>query len=265
VVYSACYLSPGRGILLSIRAAFVIALLFSCGSSIVPAGAAGVSPGINRVGASPAFVAPPPGLRLAVAPRIVDVGGAVTFTVSAKSWAPATSVSLSFTSPHHGFLGHMVWGGSCGCFELAVSLSRRIHPLETARAIITVHIHGATFSRSSSFMIRGLAPNGRDFAPGGRTYLSTWVSQPDVAPADTQHFCVWAHTLDNLGVPGLPVRFVVHYPGKAQQWSAGRTARSGVVCSSKVVPSLPAGQLVRVDVHVNSLSAGTSFTVQSQG
>lgn len=202
----------------------------------------------------------PTGLSLAASPQLVDVGEDVTFTLSATSWQGPSQASLSFVSPHHGFTGTMIWENSCGCFRIAVALARRIHSLEGAKATATVHTGKNLAHAFTSFTIRGLARNGRDYAPGGAVYLSGWVSDPRPAPGEYEHFCGWAKTVDGLGVTGLNVRFVAHYPDKDRTWNAGVTGPSGVVCSQRAIGKPAPGLPVRVDVFAGTLRAATSFT-----
>lgn len=230
--------------------AFAILVLGVLGSQ--PALAAGHYP--SRSGALPA------GLRLAASPGVADVGGDEFFTLTAKRWSAPASVSLSFVSPHHGFTGKMDWDGGCNCFRLAVSLARRIHQLELAKATATVHVGKGSESASATFLIRGLAANGRDFAPGGPPALTGWVSDPAPFQGEYEHYCGWIKTADGRGVGGVPIRFVAHFPGGARSWSAGKTGASGIVCSHKSIGKTPAGKTVRVDIYARSLHTSTSFT-----
>jgi hypothetical protein len=159
----------------------------------------------------------------------------------------------------------MVWIGQCGCFKLDVALARRIHPLESARATATVSYPGATYTVVSNFQIRGLAGNGRDFAPGGAAYLATWVSVPRPVDGDTQHFCAWLRTLDDLGIPGVRVRFVVHYRTGAQHWTSVKTNAAGIVCSLRSVGNAAPGVRVFVDAYALGKHARGSFTPRSAG
>lgn len=230
--------------------AFAILGLGLLGSQ--PTLAAGHDP--SRSGALPG------GLRLTASPGVADVGGDESFTLTAKHWPASASVSLSFVSPHHGFTGKMDWDSGCSCFRLAVSLARRIHHLELARATATVHVGTGTESASATFLIRGLAANGRDFAPGGPPALTGWVSDPAPFQGEYEHYCGWIKTADGLGVAGIPVRFVAHFPGSTRRWSGGKTGTSGIVCSHKSIGKTPAGKTVRVDIYARSLHTSTSFT-----
>lgn len=205
----------------------------------------------------------PPNLRLSVSPSIVDVGASGTFTVTARSWPARASVTLRVLSAHHGFLGPMAWGGSCGCFVLSVSLARRIHPLESARATAAVTYRNATFTTAINFMIRGLAPNGRDFAPGGPQLLTTWVSEPNPRANEQEHYCAWLRTPDDLGIRGVRLQFVVHYAHKTQRFSTGPTGRTGVACAYQSVGNAVAGVRVTVDAYARKLHATTAFTPQA--
>ncbi|HEX6507264.1 MAG TPA: hypothetical protein VF221_06490, partial [Chloroflexota bacterium] len=109
----------------------------------------------------------PPGLTLTASPSLVDVGDAVTFTLSARSWTGSAGAVLSFVSPHHGFTGRMLWVPQCSCFSIAVALAKRIHPIETATSTATVTYPGGTTKVYARFQIRGLASNGKSLAPGG--------------------------------------------------------------------------------------------------
>lgn len=202
----------------------------------------------------------PVGLRLTASPGVADVGADESFTLTAKHWGGPASVSLSFLSPHHGFTGAMDWDRGCNCFRLAVSLARRIHPLELARSTATVHAGNRSESTSATFLIRGLAPNGRDFAPGGPPALAAWVSDPAPFQGEYEHYCGWVKTADGLGVAGVPIHIVAHFPGSTRKWFAGKTAASGILCSHKSIGKTPAGKTVRVDIYARSLHASTSFT-----
>lgn len=202
----------------------------------------------------------PQRLRLAASPGVADVGGDEFFTLTASRWAGPAQVSLSFVSPHHGFTGKMDWVGNCNCFRLAVSLARRAHKMELAKATATVHIGKKSESATATFLIRGLAANGRGFAPGGPPALTAWVSDPSPFQGEYEHYCGWVKTADGLGVAGVPVRFVAHFPGGKRSWSAGKTGASGIVCSHRSIGKTPAGKTVRVDIYARSLHTSTSFT-----
>jgi hypothetical protein len=171
-------------------------------------------------------------------------------------------VTLSFVSPHHGFTGQMVWEGQCNCFKLAVSLARRVHPLEQARAKATVVTRSRRSFAFATFTIRGLAPNGRGYAPGGKPSLVGWVSDPNPTAKESEHYCAWVTTADGLGVSGLPVRFVVHYSGRAREWNAGATPSSGIVCVHKQLTGAKAGVKVKVDIYAGTLHTSTAFVTR---
>jgi hypothetical protein len=157
----------------------------------------------------------------------------------------------------------MVWEGSCSCFEIAVALARRIHSIETARATARVRSGKTLATASTTFMIRGLAPNGRDYAPGGTPSLTGWVSDPQPVRNESQHYCAWVKTADGLGVRGFRVRFVVHFRQRTQHWNAGVTGSSGVVCSYKSIGNAKLGARVTVDVYAGALHNRTAFTPRS--
>jgi hypothetical protein len=202
----------------------------------------------------------PPGLALHVSSSVVHVGEDVSFTLNASSWPAPARVTLSFLSAHHGFSGAMLWDGQCGCFRLTVSLAMRIHPLEPARATAKVTYDHVVASASTSFQIRGLAKNGKDFASGGATILSGWVSDPSPVPNEFQHFCAWTHTVDFIAVTGKRVGFVVHYKAKTDSWNPGNTIGDGILCSNRSVGQAQPGLAVPVDVWAGSLHMRTSFT-----
>lgn len=214
---------------------------------------------------TPTVVAAPAPINLAlrVSPYIVDVGKAGTFVVDGKQWPAKTSVTLSFVSPHHGFTGKMRWGGSCGCFDLAVSLARRSHALEQAHAVARITWPGGKRQVRAAFMIRGLAKTGKGYSPGGRTFLAAWVSDPRPFAGQYEHFCGWDHTLDRLGVPHMRVRFLVRYPGKAQSFTSGATTSTGAQCVDKKVPRGLAKKTITVDVYSAGLHVRTTFQPSS--
>ena len=201
----------------------------------------------------------PPGLTLSASPTLVDVGDAVTFTLSARSWTGSTSAVLSFVSPHHGFTGTMQWEPQCSCFSIAVALAKRVHSIETATAAATVRFPGGATRAYTRFQIRGLASNGKSLAPGGTAGLSAWVSDPSPSPKEYEHFCGWVKTPDGIGVTGYRISFVVHYGSKTQQWVAGTTGTTGIVCSHRSIGTPTPGITVRVDVYANRLRAETQF------
>ncbi|HLJ68897.1 MAG TPA: hypothetical protein VKX16_16200 [Chloroflexota bacterium] len=194
-----------------------------------------------------------PGLTLAASPAITDVGGDVLFVLTARSWPGHVTASVSFVSPHHGFTGQMGWTGSCSCFKLAVALAKRVHPLERARATATIKAGTATRTVSTVFQIRGMAANGRGFAPGGTPQLTAWIGDPQPNPKDAQHFCAWVTTSDGLGVPGAAVSFTVRSRGHTLSWSAGKTGTTGVVCAHRVIAFVRAGTTVYVTVYAGSM------------
>jgi len=223
-----------------------------------------LSPGSNALAAGqPPAPKPPAGLQLTASPSLVDVGDFETFTLSATSWPARASVSLSFLSGHHGFTGAMTWGGSCGCFRVAVDLARRIHPTEGARAAATVRYDRTAVVARALFRIKGLAPNGRDYSPGGTPALTQWVSEQDPIVNTEQHFCAWVKTEDGLGVPGYRVTFVVRFSYGARSWYMGTTGSSGLICTHRSIGKTRAKFRVTVDVYANSLHGRTSFVPRS--
>lgn len=202
---------------------------------------------------------PPPGLRLTATPILVDVGDFETFTLSATSWPTAVGVTLSFLAGHHGFAGPMTWDGRCGCFRVAVDLARRIHPTEQARATATLRKGSAVAFATTTFWIRGLAANGRDYAPGGTPGLTSWVSEPDPVVSAQEHFCAWIKTEDGLGVSGFRVSFVAHYSYGTRGWYAGVTGPTGLLCSDRSIGKTKAGVRVTVDIYANNLRQTLSF------
>lgn len=200
------------------------------------------------------------GLSLSATPAIVDVGNAVTLTLTARQWTPHSTVIARFLSPHHGFSGTMPWDPRCGCFRLAISLAKRIHGLEQARATAIVTAGTRTSTVFSNFQIRGLAPGGRTYAPGGTPMLSVWVGDPSPVATEYQHYCVWVHTSDSLGVAGLRVKFSVHFATHVENWTAGVTSATGVVCTRRSVGHPQVGVPVLVNAYAGSLQAQTSFT-----
>jgi hypothetical protein len=222
------------------------------------AGYAAVAPiqPVQRVAVAPVIR----GLSLSASPGIVDVGDNVLLVLTARSWHGPVKVTVSFLSGHHGFTGQMIWSGSCACFRIAVSLARRIHPLERARAVATVILGRYRLNASTGFLVRGLAANGRDFAPGGPQVLTTWVSDPQPLPKETEHVCAWVKTPDGLGVRGIPVRFLLRFGSKSQAWSAGSTDQDGIACSRRTVASNAIGHTVSLDAYAGKLHAQTRFS-----
>ncbi len=211
----------------------------------------------NAVRAEPSSVNVP-GLALHVAP-IVDVGASPTFSLTARSWPGRATASIRFVSPHHGFTGSMLWDVRCRCFRLAVPLRKGVHPLELAHAYATARFSSGTASAFTAFQIRGLAPGGRRYAPGGKPILRSWVSDPAPRRGQEQHFCAWVHASDAFGMPGIRVRFVVHYSPKPQTLSGLKTDVNGVACAHRSIDSAPVGTVVRVDVYAGSLHTRTQF------
>ena len=205
----------------------------------------------------------PQGIDLTASPALVDVGQQIVFTLTAKKWHGPVSVSLSFLSPHHGFTGTMPYRASCNCFVLGVILARRIHGLETGKAVAHVRQNGQTYPTARKFSIRGLAPNGKDFAPGGRVFFSTWVSDPHPSPHEYEHFCGWTKTQDGLGVAGNNIKFVAHFPKGKRVYTSGPTGSNGVACTSKNIGNLKAGSSIKVDASTGKMHATASFTSQS--
>jgi hypothetical protein len=154
----------------------------------------------------------------------------------------------------------MVWVNTCACFRLAVYVARRVHPLETATAKAIVKTKAGIAVTSQTFQIRGLAPNGKDFSPGGTPALSAWVSLPRPADGDEQHYCAWLKTVDNLGVPGIRVKFVVHFLEGNQQWTSAPTGPSGIVCTQRSVGNAVPDYKVPVDVYAAGQHVRVSFT-----
>lgn len=202
----------------------------------------------------------PPGLHLTPSPSLVDVGDAVSFTLQAQSWPAPAGVVLSLVSPHHGFTGGMVWDGHCPCFRLGVVLAKRVHPIEKGIATATVRSGGSVGVVRTTFFIRGLAPNGRDYSPGGTPTLKGWVSDPSPSKNEVESFCGWVKAADGVGFPGYQVSFVVHYSNRTQSWHAGPTNNVGIRCSHKSIGNAKTGVRVSVDVYANSLRTHTSFT-----
>lgn len=227
-----------------------------CVAAMVAAAVTAASPSTRASAAT----SRPPGLQVSAVPSIADVGDDVILTLKARSWPAAASASVSFVSAHHGFRGAMQWEGSCSCFQIAVSLARRVHPLEPARATATVNYGGRSYSTVSWFQIRGLAANGRDFSPGGTPYLSGWVSDPQPFQNQFQHYCAWVRTADGLGIAGLPVTFAAHFQHSTQSWHAGKTHSNGLLCSNKSVGSATPGVPVPVDIYAGSMHVRTTFT-----
>lgn len=201
-----------------------------------------------------------PGLTLSASPGLVDVGDQVQFTLRARQWPKFASVTIGFLSPHHGFSGKMPYRAACACFQTSVILARRVHPLETARAVAKVSYDHTMAPIATGFQIRGLAKNGRDFSPGGAVYLSGWVSDAQPLPQEKQHFCAWVKTADLLGVPGYPVTFVAHYQKHTETFRAGPTDRRGVACSQRSIGNAAPGKRVFVDIYAAGKHVVATFT-----
>jgi hypothetical protein len=202
----------------------------------------------------------PAGLGLSVSPSIVDVGSAVMFSVTAKHFAPGTSVTVKFLSAHHGFTGKMGWTPQCKCFKLDVFLAKRSHQLEVAKATAIVSVGGTTFTRTNRFQIRGLTPDTKRFSAGGTPHLAVWVSNPQPLQNESEHFCAWTRASDSFPITGVPVTFVVHFQSRKAKWFAGFTGGTGTACSSKNIFHAKAGYPVRVDVYAGKLHKQVTFT-----
>ncbi len=203
---------------------------------------------------------PPVGLQFTALPSLVDVGQEVILSVSASHWNGPASVKVAFLSRHHGFSGVMTYQTTCLCFRIGVFLARRIHPLEQARAVAQITYQHGQVQRVAFFTIRGLARNGRNYAPGGKLSLTTWVSDPRPLAREYQHYCVWVRTADALGVTGVPTRFVVHFDGATRTYTAGKTASTGIACVQRSVGTPLPGVRVNVDAYAGRLHARTAFT-----
>jgi hypothetical protein len=191
---------------------------------------------------------------------LIDVGDQVTLTLTATHFTPRSSVSARFLSPHHGFSGSMPWDPRCNCFRLSVALAKRSHPLELSRASAVITAGKTSTTVYTTFQIRGLTPNGRAYSPGGTPIFSTWVGDPSPTAMELQHYCVWARTVDALGVPGLTVKLSVHFRQHTENWTAGVTGASGVLCARRSIGHPQVGFTVRVDAYAGALHAQTSFT-----
>lgn len=223
------------------------------------------SPAVTgRVAATRLHAPPPPpaavGARLAATPALVDVGDQVTLTLTATHFIPKSSVVLRFLSPHHGFSGAMPWDPQCNCFRLAIFLAKRSHPLELSHASATIRAGRTQSTVTTTFQIRGLTPNGQAYVQGGTPIFSAWVGDPSPQATEFQHYCVWARTTDALGVSGLKVRLSVHFRQHTENWTAGTTGPSGVLCARRSIGHPAVGFSVRVDAYAGNLHAVTSFT-----
>jgi len=243
------------------RAALLCAAVLGLGAASIALPNAGFIAPAGRVAqAKVPNASIPAGLRLTASPSLVDVGDAVSFTLHAQSWPAQAGVVLSLVSPHHGFTGGMVWDGHCPCFRLGVILAKRVHPIEKGFATATVRSGGSVGVVRTTFFIRGLARNGRDYSPGGTPSLKGWVSDPSPSKNEVESFCGWVKAADSVGFPGYQVSFVVHYSNKTQSWHAGPTNNVGIRCSHKSIGNSKTGVRVSVDVYANSLLTHTSFT-----
>jgi hypothetical protein len=218
----------------------------------------GQSAGVSR----PASAAPPAaiGAQLAATPYLTDVGDQVTLTLTATRFTPKSSVIVRFLSPHHGFSGPMPWDPRCNCFRLAIFLAKRSHPLEAARASAVITAGRSITTVYTTFQIRGLTPNGQAYVSGGTPIFSAWVGDPSPIATEFQHYCVWVRTADALGVAGLTVKLSVHFAQHTENWTAGVTGPSGVLCVRRSIGHPLVGKTVRVDAYAGSLHAQTSFT-----
>jgi hypothetical protein len=210
--------------------------------------------------AAPPRATAPASLGLITSPSIVDVGSAVALTVSAKHFPTGTTVTVKFLSPHHGFTGKMSWTPQCSCFKLDVFLAKRTHGLEMAKATAVVTAGNQTFVRTNHFQIRGLAPDGKHYAPGGTPYLAAWISNPQPLQNESEHFCAWTRALDAFPIAGVPVTFVVNYQSRKSKWFAGFTGANGTKCSSKNIFHAKVGYTVRVGVYAGKLYKQMTFT-----
>jgi hypothetical protein len=232
-----------------------------------PASAAGQSAQATfetGVGALRQRVPPAPpaatGAQLTATPPLTDVGDQVTLTLTATHFTPKSSVTVRFLSAHHGFSGPMPWDVRCNCFRLAIFLAKRSHPLELSRASAAIKAGKSITIVYTTFQIRGLTPNGQAYAPGGTPTFSAWVGDPNPVATEFQHYCVWARTADALGVSGLTVKLSVHFRQHTENWTAGVTGPSGVVCVRRSIGHPQVGAAVRVDAYAGNLHAQTSFT-----
>lgn len=199
------------------------------------------------------------GLHLS-GPAIADVGGSPSFSLRAHSWPAHATVTLRFLSPHHGFTGSMLWDVRCGCFRLGVFLARRVHPLERATAWATVRWTGGSVTTSMRFQVRGLAPGGKQYAPGGAPHLSAWLSDTVPIQGEQVHFCAWVHAADAIGISGTPVSFALHYKTGIQHLSAGKTNRYGMACAVHSIGSTQVKIAVPVDVYAGRIHSRIDFT-----
>ncbi len=209
-----------------------------------------------------AVPAPPAaiGAQLTATPSITDVGDQVTLTLTATHFTPRSSVTVRFLSSHHGFSGPMPWDPRCNCFRLAIFLAKRSHSLELSRVSAVITAGKAATAVYTTFQIRGLTPNGLAYVAGGTPIFSAWVGDPNPVATEFQHYCVWARTADALGVSGLTVKLSVHFAQHTENWTAGVTGPSGVLCVRRSIGHPQVGRGVRVDAYAGNLHAQTSFT-----
>jgi hypothetical protein len=200
------------------------------------------------------------GARLTATPALTDVGDQVTLTLTATRFTPKSSVTVRFLSAHHGFSGPMPWDPRCNCFRLAILLAKRSHPLELSRASAVIKAGKSVTSVYTTFQIRGLTANGQAYAPGGTPTFTAWVGDSSPVATEFQHYCVWARTADALGVSGLTVKLSVHFRQHTENWTAGVTGASGVLCVRRSIGHPQIGAAVRVDAYAGNLHAQTSFT-----
>ena len=238
----------------------VFASYHAASSKPLPAKASAPPLSTARVTFRAPVATPPVGLQFTALPSLVDVGQEVVLTVSASRWNGPASVKVAFLSGHHGFSGVMTYQTTCLCFRVGVFLARRIHPLEQARAVAQITYQHGQVQLVAFFTIRGLAPNGRDYAPGGTPSLTAWISDPRPLAGEYQHYCVWVRTADALGVAGVVTHFVVHFDGATRTYTAAKTASTGIACVQRSVGTPLPGVRVTVDAYAGSLHARTAFT-----
>ncbi|MGH2441585.1 MAG: hypothetical protein ACRDFX_00265 [Chloroflexota bacterium] len=198
-------------------------------------------------------------MSLVASPSLIDVGKQVDFFLRAKFWPSSASVQLSFLSAHHGFSGNMPWRPACTCFELGILLARREHPLEAGHAIARVTVNHHVYIARTGFQIRGLAPGGKAYSPGGRVFLSGWVSDQQPVSGEREHYCGWIKTQDALGVTGYIIKYVLRYQHRKIAWYKRITSSTGIACSQRAVKSIRAGTRVYVDFYSAGQHASTSF------
>jgi hypothetical protein len=112
-------------------------------------------------------------------------------------------------------------------------------------------------------LVRGLAPNGVNFAPGGTPSLQAWVTDPAPNVNESEHYCAWVTTPDGIGVTGLRVHFVLHVSGKQRSYDSGSTDSTGLSCLQRSLTGVRANQIVTVDAFAGALHAATTFTIHS--